>query len=161
MNDRSSFPGYSYVPGLFPHPHSHPQGHRFGPPFPPTNIENLADDPTFQQGISLFNAGYYWESHEAWEHLWHAAGRRGPVADLLKALIQLAVVGVKIREGRPDGARTHARRAHELFRGLDANACPIDVPRLATFAAELENSPPPTPTEPRHPVEIVFPWKIV
>ncbi|TGQ49534.1 DUF309 domain-containing protein, partial [Mesorhizobium sp. M1C.F.Ca.ET.210.01.1.1] len=27
----------------------------------------------FRWGIDLFNHGYYWEAHEAWEPLWHAA----------------------------------------------------------------------------------------
>ncbi len=34
-----------------------------------------------KNGVDLFNHGYYWESHEEWESLWHAAGRRGVVAD--------------------------------------------------------------------------------
>ena len=61
--------------------------------------------------IELFNAGYYWEAHEAWEGLWHAHGRRGATADLIKGLIKLAAAGVKVRERRPRGVITHSRRA--------------------------------------------------
>ena len=67
---------------------------------------DAAASPMFRRGVALFNAGYYWEAHEAWEGLWHAYGRRGPTADVLKALIKLAAAGVKVREGQ------RARRAH-------------------------------------------------
>lgn len=151
-----AFPPYSYVPGLWPHPHSHPDGHRFSPPFPAAKIDDLANDPTFRLGMRLFDAGYYWEAHEAWEHLWHAAGRAGPQADLLKGLIQLAVVGVKIREGRADGARSHARRAAELLAGVK-DVAGVDVAALAKRAADLSFELPELP-ETREPVEIVFAW---
>ena len=52
---------------------------------------------------------------EVWEELWHAEGRRGATADVLRGLIKLAAAGVKIREGRENGVRTHARRAVECF----------------------------------------------
>lgn len=29
--------------------------------------------PSFVRGVSLFNAGQWWEAHEAWEEVWHAA----------------------------------------------------------------------------------------
>jgi predicted metal-dependent hydrolase len=107
------------VPGKTPHPVSDPAGHSFGT----RNNPVTEFDPTrwrecrpYLRGIDLFNHGYYWEAHEAWEALWHAAGRAGPVADFVKALIQLAVAGVKHLEGKPEGMRTHALRAAELAR---------------------------------------------
>ncbi len=45
-----------------------------------------------------------------------ACGRPpGPTADVLRGLIKLAAAGVKVREGREPGVRTHARRAAECF----------------------------------------------
>jgi hypothetical protein len=111
-------PPYTFVPGRTPHPVSDPAGHSFGakPERP------AAPDPArwrecraYLRGLDLFNHGYYWEAHEAWEGLWHACGRTGPTADFLKGLIQLAVAGVKVREGRPAGVAGHAARAVELF----------------------------------------------
>ncbi len=159
MSKNDAFPDYSYVPGQWPHPHSHPAGHRFGPPFPPPSLDNFANDPTFLLGIDLFNAGYYWEAHEAWEHLWHAAGRSGWQADLFKALIQLAVAGVKVREGRIDGVVGHARRAAEMFARLHDRDCGIDSAVLESHALAIAANPPRC-QEPRQPVEIVFPWTI-
>lgn len=155
------YPAYSYVPGIWPHPHSHPDGHRFGPPFPPAEIDAIDQDATFRLGIDLFDKGYYWEAHEAWEHLWHATGRRGPLADLLKGLIQLAVAGVKVREGRDDGVRSHARRAAELFASLGDHAIVrLDIADLERRALAIAAEPPKPPTTPRLPVETVFEWTL-
>jgi len=113
------FPPYSYVTGKSPHPLREADGH--GCPGPP-EISVAPTNETWQQcelylwGVDLFNAGFYWESHEAWEGVWHAAERKGPVADLQKALIKLAAAGVKAREGRVEGVRRHATRSLELGR---------------------------------------------
>ena len=44
-------------------------------------------------GIDLFNHGFYWEAHEAWEGLWIACARRGPTATYLQAFITAAAAG--------------------------------------------------------------------
>jgi predicted metal-dependent hydrolase len=67
------------------------------------------------RGADLFNAGYYWEAHEVWEVLWHAHGRHGVMADVIKALIKLAAAAVKVRERQEHGVRTHAGRAADLL----------------------------------------------
>jgi len=116
-------PPYSYVPGLAPHPTSDPRGHSYLVHEPPLDfpVGRLGEQAAYRFAIDLFNRGYYWEAHEAWEALWHAAGRSGPAADFLKGLIKLAAAGVKLREGRPAGVARHARRAGELFRSVAAS----------------------------------------
>ena len=112
------FPPYTYVPGQSPHPVSDPTGHMHGhePPAPtPLDPAHWQQSETYLYGIDLFNHGYYWEAHEAWESLWHAAGRQGDVADFLKGLIKLAAAGVKSLEGNPTGVLRHARRGIELL----------------------------------------------
>ena len=111
-------PPYSYVPGLNPHPTSDERGHSYGhvePPPQPLVESTWRQNETYRFAIDLFNHGYYWEAHEAWESLWHLAGRRGPTADFLKGLIKLAAAGVKLKEGRIEGVRRHAKRAVELL----------------------------------------------
>lgn len=114
-------PPYSYVPGLTPHPTSDERGHSFGqhaaPPAALTESSYRGNEE-YLYAIDLLNHGFYWEAHEAWESLWHVAGRSGPAADFLKGLIKLAAAGVKVREGRVAGVRQHAERAGELFRGV-------------------------------------------
>jgi uncharacterized protein len=113
------FPPYAFVPGRFPHPTADPAGHSFGTnPALPSKVEpdQWQECRPYLYGIDLFNGGYYWESHVAWESLWMACGRKGVVADFLKGLIKLAAAGVKALEGKPEGVESHSSRAAELWR---------------------------------------------
>jgi hypothetical protein len=118
-----ALPPYTYVPARAPHPVTDPAGHSFGRPAPapsPPAPGEWAACGEYLYGVDLFNRGYYWEAHEAWEAVWAAAGRAGPVADFFKGLIKLAAAGVKWRAANPAGARRHARRARELFARVQA-----------------------------------------
>lgn len=114
-------PGYRYRPGHDPHPIRDPGGHSFTEqleaPAPP-DPRHWRACGAYLYGIDLFNHGYYWEVHEAWEGLWHAGGRRGPTAIFLKALIGLAAAGLKSRLGNVRGSRSHAARAADLFHAV-------------------------------------------
>jgi hypothetical protein len=66
------FPSYAFVPGRHPHPIRDPDGHSFGQEektLPAPIPEELAGNIHFRFGLDLFNFGYYWEAHEAWEEL--------------------------------------------------------------------------------------------
>lgn len=111
-------PPYAYVRGQHPHPTRDPAGHSFGKPalfWTRPDPERWEACHPYLYGIDLFNYGYYWEAHEVWEGLWHACGRSGMTADLLKGLIALAAAGVKLRGGSDRGLREHAARAQALF----------------------------------------------
>jgi hypothetical protein len=123
-------PPYSYVPGLFPHPISDPQGHMFGARLAPVVLSSAADwcaTAEYFQGLDLFNHGYYWEAHEAWEAVWQAVGRGGERGDFLKGLIKLAATGVKARVGNVGGVSRHAQRAAELFALVAASRGDADL----------------------------------
>ncbi len=127
-------PRYAYVPGQHPHPVRDPAGHAYGqiePPLAAVTPEELNGSPVFREAVELFNRGYYWEAHEVWEWLWHAAGRQGFLADFLKALIKLAAAGVKAREGNAEGVARHAARAAELLQA--AAAGPAEIRRLSSM----------------------------
>ena len=139
-------PPYSYVPGHSPHPVSNPAGHMHGTEHEtplPLVPESWQESPEYLYGIDLFNHGYYWEAHEAWEALWLAAGRHGSVADFLKGLIKLAAAGVKAREGNPRGVQRHGLRAIELLCGVHAQLgdvhdyCGVDLRGLIQAASAL------------------------
>lgn len=113
-----SLPPYSYVPGKYPHPIGDERGHSFGraePPCAPPTMDNGRHCEPYLWGFDLFNHGYYWEAHEAWEAVWHACGRSGILAELVQGLIKLAAAGVKAREGAVDGVRRHLLRGAELL----------------------------------------------
>jgi hypothetical protein len=130
-------PPYSYVPGHdHPHPVNDPRGHLFSDPKPALlPLDQLPTDPTLRRqaiaarfathpdwlyALDLFNEGYAWEAHEAWERFWHAFGRTTPEARLVQGLIHLAAACVKIREGKPAGVTKHTQRARELLGVVEA-----------------------------------------
>ncbi len=164
-NDR---PPYSYVPGgLWPHPISDPRGHSFGHrggPTPPVEGDDWGRSPAYLRGVDLFNDGYYWEAHEVWEGLWHAHSRRGPTADLLKALIKLAAAGVKVREGQPGGVVTHSTRAARLVESVDQAVGPthlgLDLGELARFALDVAERPPTATSGKDAAVAVVFEFRL-
>ena len=159
-------PPYSYVPRRFPHPVSDPQGHSFGADPPPAE---LLDPDRWQicraylYGVDLFNHGYYWEAHEAWEGLWLACGRTGPTGWFLKGLIKLAAAGVKARELTPRGMQSHARRAAELFQQTahelnaeDLRFMGLRLTELIRFAGEIANRTTTVAASHQRSVEVVF-----
>ncbi len=161
-------PPYSYVPGgPFPHPIREPGGHMSGhrsEPVPPISGDDWRDSPSYLRGIDLFNDGYYWEAHEAWEPIWHALGRTGPRADAIRALIKLAAAGVKVREGQPHGVATHAGRAGDLFEGVarevGGRLFGLDLIGMAGVAQRIAERPPVDTSGPGTPVAVVFSFRI-
>jgi hypothetical protein len=91
--------------------------------------------PAFLWGLDLYNHGYPWEAHEAWEALWRQAPRPSAVRDLLQALIQCAAAAVHAAAGRPAGQRRLAERALARLGAVHAAVGPrclgIDVAGLA------------------------------
>ena len=147
-----ALPPYAYVPGQTPHPTRDRDGHSFGvePDSPaPPDPENWRSCPDYLYGIDLFNHGFYWEAHEAWEGLWVACGRRGTQATYLQALINLAATGFKARWGSSRGMRANAETAARLF-GAAAQQLGsqsrrymgFDVHALGADAIALRDKPP-------------------
>jgi uncharacterized protein len=139
-------PPYAYVPGHdLSHPVNDPRGHSYdaqaqdeaqGTPKSPTVLAplptdsasrcrllaaTLAADPQWRFALDLFNGGWYWEAHEAWEGFWNTLGRNTPEARFVQGLIHLAAAAVKIREGKPNGKARHTQRAWELLGDLRAS----------------------------------------
>jgi hypothetical protein len=162
------FPPYSYVPGgPWPHPVRSPAGHSHGRTaraWRPATPNLGAVPASFLRGAELFDAGYYWEAHEVWEGLWHAEGRRGATADALKGLIKLAAAGIKVREGRESGVRTHARRAAECFaaarRQGGANPLGLDLDQWIERARAIAENPPTDPGSRDAAVTRVFEFQV-
>ncbi len=143
-------PPYAYIPGRHPHPTRDPGGHSHGvgheTPAAP-DPEDWRASVDYLYGIDLFNHGFYWEAHEAWEGLWVACGRRGATATYLQALINLAAAGFKARWGNARGMRANARTALELFEAAaryreveHQRYMGLDIRTLADFADHISRS---------------------
>lgn len=164
-----SLPPYSYVPGHdLPHPVNDPRGHLYTqahqapePPISPSVLSTLptdlasrryalaatlAADSRWLYALDLFNGGFYWEAHEAWESFWHALGRTTSEARFVQGLIHLAAACVKIREGKPAGVARHTQRARELLGDLEAapvgDALGLAPESITAVLAELGNYSP-------------------
>ncbi|QEH33395.1 hypothetical protein OJF2_18960 [Aquisphaera giovannonii] len=166
--DPSDLPPYAYVPGgPWPHPTASPRGHSWKArreEVPPVVGDDWASSWPYLRGVALFNAGYYWEAHEAWEGLWLVHGRRGPVAGTIQALIKLAAAGVKVRERQPAGVRTHASGAARLFEAARDMAgdhiLGLDLRRWAAIARDVAVSPPEDAAPAGEAVSRVFSFRI-
>jgi hypothetical protein len=105
-------PQVAFVPGLS----SRADRPTAPPPRPSaTNYDALAADEDFRFGVDLFNHGYPWEAHEAWEPLWFAAPRDRAERALLQGLIHAAAAVVKAKGGAMDQARGFVDSACEHF----------------------------------------------
>jgi len=137
-----SFPAYAYLPFQpgepQPHPKRHPQGHSYGKPnplLPPLTTENWRECETYLYGIDLFNHGYWWESHEALEAVWKAAGYSENDCGLfLQGLIQLAAAQLKRRIDQHVGARKLTSEGLEKMERVSGIFLGIDVATLAADA---------------------------
>lgn len=152
------FPRYAYVVGLEPHPLRSPEGHSYNSP---ADSEEILDPDAWRAssdylyGIDLFNYGYYWEAHEVWESLWNSAGRYGPTALFLQAIIKLSAAGVKQREGIASPVRRfcaetaahlldlRAKTGKDRYAGLDL-ARVVEMARRALLRAADEPAAEPT-----------------
>lgn len=57
--------------------------------------EHWRENEAYLWGADLYNHGYAWEAHEAWEALWRAAKHDRTQATFLQGLIQCAAARVK------------------------------------------------------------------
>ena len=107
-------PAYRYLPGLFPHPTHHPDGHSFGCPEPvaiPLPPERWRENDAYLYGVDLFNRRYYWEAHEAWEAFWHTCDKSRTQGLFIQGLIQLAAALLRGYMGTERGTRKLYREA--------------------------------------------------
>lgn len=132
------FPPYRFIPfqgkGTLPHPRNDPMGHSYSADedylsqFTPDDWFNC--EP-YLYGIDLFNNGYWWEAHEAWEGVWLAAGDRStPCGIFVQGLIQLAAAQLKRIIGSKQGAQSLTLAGCEKLAVADGVFLGIDVARL-------------------------------
>ena len=129
------FPAYAYLPGASPHPTRDPEGHSFQKeaekPAEHCPPERWATCAPYLFGVDLYNAGYLWEAHEAWESLWHVSKHDPPQAQFIQGLIQCTAAALKVRMGQPVGVERlgaqGTQRLEETARAVGAHYMGLDV----------------------------------
>jgi len=103
------------------------------------DLDALSGNDDFRYGVDLFNHGFPWEAHEAWEPLWFTAPRERPERALLQGLIQAAAAVVKARAGANDAARGLVDSACEHL--ARATTTIFDVPDFVAALTAWANDP--------------------
>jgi len=136
-------PARAYIPGVSP------RADRPGSASAPRecaalDVDALARDAEFLHGVDLFNHGFPWEAHEAWEPLWFAAPRDRPERALLQGLIHAAAAAVKARAGALEAARGFVASARAHLERVQSSL--FDVPAfVAALHAWAHDPAHPTP----------------
>jgi hypothetical protein len=80
------------------------------------------------EGVALFNAGRWWEAHEAWEAAWRAA--RGAERDRWQGLILAAAALLHRERGNAHGVAVQGDRALALLAGDAPPGFPVETVAL-------------------------------
>ena len=127
------FPPYRFLPGRSPHPRNNPQGHSYGQPDPrPLKVppERWHEAQDYLYAIDLFNHGFWWESHEVFEALWHAAGHQTIEGRFYRALIQFAAANLKQSVGESGSAQRLLQHGLDRLAAFPQHYMGIDVAGL-------------------------------
>lgn len=157
LPDRA-FPPYAFLPGSNPHPTRDPEGHSFseveGPESTHLPASEWRENADYLFGCDLYNAGYLWEAHEAWEDIWHPSKHDEVQANFLQGLIQCTAASLKIPMGQPDGLAKLSENGMQRLEGVIQSAGPsymgLDVVGfIADFRAFSSSSPASADERPR------------
>ena len=132
-----ALPTYRFLPGLTPHPRRDPLGHSFAEPEPrprPFEPHQWSNSEDYLYAVDLYNFGYWWESHEVLEGLWHACGRRTTAGNYFQALIQLAAAHLKRALGNEAAVRKLAHSGLLRLQNSPASYMGLDT---VTFAHDI------------------------
>jgi predicted metal-dependent hydrolase len=98
--------------------------------------------PEALRGIELFNAGEYFEAHEALETAWRA--EPGPIRELYQGILQVSVTYLHIQRGNYEGATKVSARCQrkldhwpDTCRGVDVAALRRNLATVMEVLAHL------------------------
>jgi hypothetical protein len=99
-------PGWAYVPGGAGEAEADHETLWQAKALVPSRFRGFvpARHPALRYGITLNDAGYFWESQEVLEAVWAAAPQGGRERILLRACIQIANANLKLRMQKPHAA---------------------------------------------------------
>ncbi len=103
---QKALPKYRYVPSVTPHPVIDPEGHSYKKPEEKATAlpaDKWMQNEPYLYGIDLFNHGYWWEAHEAWESVWLTTQKTDLMGVFLQGLIQFSAALLKLSEGSKKG----------------------------------------------------------
>ena len=84
--------------------------------------------PAALSGLALFNAGEYFEAHEALESAWR--DEPGPIRELYQGILQVAVIYLHIQRGNYRGALKVSARCQPKLAAWPDNCQGVEIAQL-------------------------------
>ncbi len=141
LSPNHPFPAYRFVPGLNPHPTGDPKGHSYlkeeeDPHYIPP--EKWKENDLYLYGIDLYHQGYLWESHEAWETIWHLTQKEDGEGQFLQGLIQNSAAQLKLHILEMEGASNLSQESLKHLRFvLNSGVCDTHQKFMGIHIPEL------------------------
>ena len=161
----TAFPPYTYLPGHRPHPTRDPEGHGFeiltqGDAF--LSLTAWESCEAYRLGVELFNQGYYWEAHEAWEQVWRTMGKHTHEGQFIQGLIKVSAAAIKIRQGHSKAARSLLTQSSQHFQKViskhtETNAGGLHLKVLERWCRDFRDEVADIQANPDLPLETVLP----
>jgi uncharacterized protein len=95
-------------------------------------LGSLSAEELLQLGIDLYNAGHYWNAHEAWEEVWLDSER--PLRSFYQGLIQVTAAFVHVTRKEQPGSVRLLDAGIEKLEAYPASYMGLDVARLVAGA---------------------------
>ncbi len=105
-------------------------------------ISTMSDRDYFQEGIDLFNAGRYFECHEAWEQVWNRT--QGDDKLVIQGLIQAAVAILHLERDNREGAESLYAKACAKLALVRSEFRTLDIERFCVALKEFFDAARPT-----------------
>jgi predicted metal-dependent hydrolase len=98
-----------------------------------------------RDGIIFFNAGRYFDAHEAWEDMWRET--RGPLRLYYQGLVQAAVGMHHLSRGNLNGAAAQLEKSVSKLEQYPDRFCHIENGKLVTALRQTLQSMKPFPVK--------------
>jgi predicted metal-dependent hydrolase len=108
------------------------QFHKPGNPDLMVEIKDIVREDAFLEGAKLFNGGYFWEAHEAWEVVWRA--REGDARAFVQGFVEAAAGCNFAKQAKRTNAIYLLGKSLEKFRQFENLS--VGIP-LRSFVNEL------------------------
>jgi predicted metal-dependent hydrolase len=101
-------------------------------------VREILRSEKFREGLELFNKGYHWEAHEAWEDVWRE--NEGEAKLFTQAFVQIAAGNSFLKQSKRDSAKYLFEKALEKLRIFEHLECGFPFePLVATLGHVLEH----------------------
>lgn len=102
---------------------------------------NPSFDARLRAGVAMYNAGFRYAAHDAWEAVWLALESGGADERLLHGLIQFTAVAVHVQRRNWAGVQGLCASAREYLDGLPETYRGIDIERVRTALDRIGDDP--------------------